>query len=626
MQPGIPGAAVPDAPEPFSTTPERDELKARYAAAVGGGSRLLAWWLMLIVVLAVVVVQEIRDRERRTRLLAGEVTHAQERSREARREMGLLYDRIGRGVLDRIQCDSAVLRAPPVPSDDDDVRCTPDPAGDRAVWTAHLAYDTALLDVVRQLQPAEVLEEGADAGRMSDSLRAIATRVRRESGDTVRRYPETFPRTVPLPGVGRVPDPAVRGWADDFRSFDLSRIARQLERYHAGYARYNRARAGIQPEIDRIRRLSAEEQSLPTPFGGFNVDPRFALLGLAAAALLTYVAFLRRGVQARESALAYAAGSGGEPIAPPPGAPAWLFGGQRELPHAVGWSGREAARKRGIATLLHGAWVLVIGWLVREVLVLEASRVLQFRFGRWAGYALAVGLFAAAAFAIFQLLPRAWRRHTPSASPGTMRRRQFLAAIAASAAAVALGGAWWLRSGTRRARPGIPAADLAGEEIDWWYVNPRTGVVHCEPVCEDHVAGLEPLNGFDPGTERALVLHRGREALTLEALAMAAAEAGRRDAAIQRLQQALEYEPHSFRLYDALVKLFGAPDGKDYGRILPLLQGGLEKARSLPQRRREKAVDGFELRIRRVEERRREAQKRYEQRMEWLRSQLEPVG
>jgi tetratricopeptide (TPR) repeat protein len=646
---------------------ERSELKARYGAAVTSGTRLLSWWLLLIVVLALVVEQQIRNRARATELLSADIATAQTHSRAARRAMGLAYDGIGTGFRELLRCDSVAIH-PRRRAADEMTRCLSRIPADSAAWTGYLEWDAALLASAQHWPPGTLAQGRADSAVVMDSLRAIAGRARAESGDTVRWRRPTFPATIRFPpeyddvskqmedsvpvAESNLPARAVvrREMAltsfrtgtdprEGYRRDNLSAIARDLDAYGAAYKKFVREQSEIQPAIIRIQELAKEEQALPTPFGGFNLDPRLALLGLAAAALLTYLVFLLRGVQARAMACRYFQ-SAGESVVPPPGAPAWIFGGDSTLGTAVGWSRKEWSRNRGIAILVHACWLGVVLWLVRDSLAWDVSNAVRFPSGRFTAHVLALGLAFAFLFAALQLRPR---RAPSFAAPRADRarrlgRREFLYTAGLVVAAAAVGALVWVRvrSQMRRVWPALDGKALTTAQPSWWYVNPRTGVLHCEHVCGDHIEGLEPLTAAMADgvwdTKRPLPLHRGKEALVLESLAVGALRDGKKDLAVQHLERAIEYAPTSYRLYDRLVRLFGSADNPQYEKILPLLQRGLEGTSSLPEPLQAKVREAFTIRIQRVAARKHDAAERYKDRQK-LRQQyevgpemLEPVG
>lgn len=636
----------------------RAELKARYGAAVTSGDRLLTWWLLLILVLALVVEQQIRDRARTTELLSADIATANAHSREARREMGIAYDRINAGFRELLRCDSAVVH-PRRRAANEMTRCVAGVRDDSVTWSRYLEGDARLLASIQHWQPSTLAKGKDDSATVRDSLRAIAHRARVDSGDTVPWQFPTFPATLsfssdsagelepPIVPASRLPDetgiprtttvaavePDELDGPEFHRSTNLSSIARELDAYGAAYRKFVREQSEIQPAIERIQALAKVEQTLPTPFGGFNLDPRLALLGLTAAALLTYLGFLWRGVQARDMAQRYFEGVG-EPVVPPPGAPAWIFGGEPALGRAVGWSREKWLRKRGIAIVVHACWLGVILWLVRDSLAWDASKAVRFPGGRFTAHVLAAGLALALLLTVLQLRPRRAPSGAESAGRRLGRREFFRLAGRGGLAVAVVGTSVWtlVRVLRRRLRPALDGKALTAAQPDWWYVNPRTGVLHCEPVCGDHIEGLQQLTTAvrvgEWDATRALPLHRDKEALVLESMAEGALRDGNRDLAIEHLERAIGYAPDSFRLYDRLVRVFGTADQPQYERILPLLQQGLENTSSLPEPLRARARAGFEMRIQRVAARRRKADESYRFRQELRRweTEGEPVG
>ncbi len=614
----------------------RSELKARYATAVASGNRMLTWWLVLLFVLAVVVEQQIRDRQVKTDELKRDLRSAHESGRAARKEMGLAYGKVHGTVQGMIRCDTSAIRTALRGVDGGkEPICTAGPES-LSAWWGRFHADTSLLRAMVAFEPSRLARRYADTVEVTDSLAAMARRlgVPLDGRGALHTFPasldgggappEPVSRSDGVPLLAR-PDPAVSGEAAgpggaavqpaaapeppapdalrsdaaDARRTEVSALAAHLLAYRAAFDKYARARSGVSASVAELKKLSAEQQSLPTPFGGFNLAPRLALLGLAAGALATYLVFLRTAAEARRIALRYHA-QAGEPISTPPGAPAWVYGGDPGLPASVGWSDDALPGVRWRALLAHGAWIAIATWLVFDVQTLEASEALRIPLGRFAGPALMAVLLLAVALATLAFRgPRMVRPDVGGGSPRGLSRRTFVASTAAAVLAGALGLAWLVARGwaARKApKPSLDLGELVATRPGWWFVNARTGAVHCEPLCGGHLGGSAPLRQNHPLAPGArLHLHEGKEALILEAVSLAVVRSGDVAGAIRWLQKAIEFEPFSYRLYDRLVRLFGTT--RQYHRIVPLLESGLARTDSLSEAARKKARAEFQRRI-----------------------------
>ena len=296
-------------------------------------------------------------------------------------------------------------------------------------------------------------------------------------------------------------------------------------------------RAKIAAAGERIRKAEATKQSIPTPLGNFEIDPRLALVGMAFAALAAYIFFnlsaRRARVLARQLAESLPRPERQEHALP---IPTWFF------------SNVESVREMSIqpptpaaAAVFHAAWLGLAMIICCEVERHDAAHVL--RVGAHTVEA-SLGVIGAVAFAlcIDFLVPRAaaLREEELSRLMHTrLDRRQVLAAGVVVAAAIPL-GVLLLRRRPRKGTP-MPHAVCAAEVRVPIYLHPRSalegntigdvlhprpekkdwkwnltaharrGVVHHVEVCSRHL----PKAVHRTHARDEAVVHRGWEAAIL---------------------------------------------------------------------------------------------------------------
>jgi hypothetical protein len=283
-----------------------------------------------------------------------------------------------------------------------------------------------------------------------------------------------------------------------------------------------RYRTNIEAAGERIRKAEATKQSIPTPLGSFEIDPRFALVGMAFAALAAYIFFnlsARRAlVLARQFAESLPRPERQEHALP---IPSWFFSNVEPV--------REVAIQPptvATAAVFHAAWLGLALVLCCEVKRHDASHVL--RVGAHTIEVL-LGVVGVVAFAlcIDFLVPRAAALREEGLSRlmrTRLDRRQVIAAGVIAMAAVQLG----VLLRRRRQRKGSPMPDavfaaevrvpiylhLRPQNKDWkWNLtaHARRGVAHHIEVCSRHLPKTS--HRIHPRDEA--VVHRGWEAVVL---------------------------------------------------------------------------------------------------------------
>jgi hypothetical protein len=298
-------------------------------------------------------------------------------------------------------------------------------------------------------------------------------------------------------------------------------------------------RAKIEAAGERIRKAYATKQSIPTPLGNFQIDPRLALTGMAFAALLAYIFFnlSARGARmiARELADSLAPSERHEHAVP---IPSWFFTRFESV--------REMSIQpstRAVAALLHAAWLSLALIICFEVWRREASHTLVLGRSHAVETSLAVIGVVAFALCIDFLIPRAaaLREERLSRLLRTrLDRRQVIGAGIFGAAAVTFGVLRLRRrhpkgsplpDAVRAAEVSVPIylrkrSELEGETIgdvlyppqtqkkDWksnLTMHARTGVVHHIEVCSRHL----PKPAYRTPAREDAVVHHGWEAAVL---------------------------------------------------------------------------------------------------------------
>ena len=295
-------------------------------------------------------------------------------------------------------------------------------------------------------------------------------------------------------------------------------------------------------------------QSIPSPFGNFDLNPRLALLFIALATALTYITLLE-------------------------GARRLLVSGatREEMPSFPYLLARRAmevkdGRRTFGSIVLHAAWVALV-----VVMAIACWRFMAYHeamFVDWRAVRIAVDAAACLVVALFVgCLVTAWcsvpapvRTRLKKLQPG---RRTILITALVAVAGVAVRRCLVSAKKNPRPRPShLPERieHLEGDGPSHYLVrypyvqNRKTLVAHHPDICAHHL----PNEANRRPALRSALLHRGREALFLERLAGYDDDGSQ----IAYLQQAISHAPLSIHLYDKLVRAYGRE--KKYDQIEPL--------------------------------------------------------
>ena len=320
------------------------------------------------------------------------------------------------------------------------------------------------------------------------------------------------------------------------------------------------------------QQLRAAKKSIPTPFGGFDIDSKIALVGLAWATLLTYLMFLVSVRRIRFLAQSFAARHPGAQLALASPAPFWIYPLPPGLDETLRRSVDERLQCRTLSLVLHVTWIGAAAWLAFECDRWQAASAIRFDARALGLPGAQVVLFAALAIAVIAGIAI----NGPWPADFKPSKRRFLWVAGPSVVALALGG---LTLAYRRiGRPGAHAfSPLSSRGLPTdrdLFVNPHTLVVHHSGACRRHLHSSGVVLATSAQLETGH-LHRGYEIGILTAVARARATVD--DSAAERLLlQAVKLSPLSLHLYDALARIYGRQ--RRYAEIQSILQNGLKEA------------------------------------------------
>lgn len=346
---------------------------------------------------------------------------------------------------------------------------------------------------------------------------------------------------------------------------ELAELRRLLLDYPAQYAlharTWTRANDGKAARLQEIAQLQRQSASLPTPFGGFDVLPSLALIGLAIGAFICLIGFYVNAFRLKSLAREALHEHGHIAITTPLSAPFWLATFDRSLDAVFGWT--HPARKVAASVLLQLIWIGLIALLTAQCLRWHAADAVLF-----AGSANTVMLLYA--FTICAGLLAAWYLADPAGVANTPGRRRVLkisGGVLASVAYVGIVGldfGWWTRR--RRKTRGVCAATgvEVGSMAAAFVANRRTGTLHHQRGCANHLPALVNrvfIKANDPKNV-AYCLHRPGAALALLARHEMSPDALKKpsfsaDKCFALVRRSLELNPHNVRLHDLAVKRFG---------------------------------------------------------------------
>jgi hypothetical protein len=340
-------------------------------------------------------------------------------------------------------------------------------------------------------------------------------------------------------------------------------LAEILRKYRSQPAILFAQRQKLDKIAAAVETTTTATQSIPSPFGSFDLNPRLALLFIALATALTYIVLtigsrrLLRGL-------------------PRPGT----------LPtFAYALSDKKSVFTSSFfgSILLHAAWMALAGWIAIECTRRKAYEVSKFVDGRIAKTSVEIGVIVV--IALFVLLVIIVRSKAAAATKTRLAsfrpsRRAMLATtgVALAGTAVALAVRKRLAGENPRPRSSYFPQSISSMDTErpsglvmWGYVrNLKTLTAHDEAICARHL----PKEANRGPALRGDRIHRGKEAQVFEALAL---DFGSRSARIDYLLQAISYAPFSIHLYDRLIRALGTM--KRYDEIEPLFDDAIRRTR-----------------------------------------------
>jgi len=543
-------------------TATAETLEREFASAITRVYTVTATALIAGIILTVIISQQMREHEARVDVIGRE-------AKKFRRHEAALSHQLRNSAVRHTTSAEGPANArlskftPPLP---ERVAATPEARKERLgeieklLARADKIVDDARAVVVAAEAAAEKAEKAAaeKAKVAAEKARAAAEKAAKKRG----RKPELVAmlRREPM----RPPkDPDVVAAESAFREAArkleyLQFYRAQLAQYQTTYAEASTLAARIEAHAEEVKRLRESKQSLPTPFGQFDVSPRFGLIGVLVGLIGAYLYSVSVATKARRIATIYCTQNVDGAITRGLPAPDWLATLRgADLSRTFGWYGNHDSRRFRSAAI-HVVWVALFAFLSIEIYrwnawedVLLAPRAIVVIL---TGLAVLTGVAATAAFltdttdALYNKLPF------------NGSRRRFIAVTGtATGAALALLFVQ-LRHWPKRKQHPVPrttVAELGDFDRAMLVVNEKTrglvhrkkpGVVHHLDVCSGHLrrrAETVPIEGDD-------VLHTQCRVAILTALTKEKENLGGDTQSLAML--ALGIAPISIHLYDALMR------------------------------------------------------------------------
>ena len=369
------------------------------------------------------------------------------------------------------------------------------------------------------------------------------------------------------------------------------RLVKNLSEYGNKYRRFIDLTRELFSLTEQSQTLKSAKNSIPTPFGNFDIAPRLALLGLTYATILAYFSFYGGVRRIRKLASDYSTATG-------------------EVVHipAPFWSPNPAPTHKGeilLSVLVHVVWLATAIWLTAEcVFNWTATKVLAFDYRPFWQYLLIALLVATVIAALWLFLPQRFKAffHTHEGANGStvrFNRRRFVGVgIAGGLGLLTFGVYRFLRTKA----PSLPQKALAeftaSPELVKWIQRQKNKkqnqVIHHADVCSDHL----PADHNRMKNIEGQRVHVGYQARIFEALGVQArndmltaiqekrtdgfnrdkfSEAGlaQGEMAIAYFKKAIDVSPLSIHLYDRLRRVYGSLER--YDEIQKLYSDGLNR-------------------------------------------------
>ena len=369
------------------------------------------------------------------------------------------------------------------------------------------------------------------------------------------------------------------------------RLVKNLSDYGNKYRRFIDLTRELFTLTEQSQTLKSAKNSIPTPFGNFDIAPRLALLGLAYATILAYFSFYAGVRKIRRLASDYSSASG-EVVSIP----------------APFWSPNPAPTQKGkilLSMLVHVVWLSAAIWLTVEcVFTWAATKVLAFDYRSFWEYLLIALLLATIIAGVWLFLPQHFKGffHGEGGADGStvrINRRRFIGAGIVGAVGLLTFGVYRF---LRTKAPSLPRKALAeftaNPEIVTWIQRQKNKkqnqIIHHVDVCADHLPADHNRTNVIAG-ERVHVSYQARifEEFGKQAQKrmLSAVEERRKDKfsrdkftesglaqaelAIAYFKKAIDVSPLSIHLYDRLRRVYGSLER--YDEIQKLFSDGLSR-------------------------------------------------
>lgn len=385
---------------------------------------------------------------------------------------------------------------------------------------------------------------------------------------------------------------------------ELNLTIRVLERLQQELSSLKEAKGDIKKTITSIQgdlktHDAEDEQSIPTPFGTFDIHPRLGLLLLSVASVAAYVTFAAAESRATRALVRVARAD--KQVENRPDLPFWLFPLSPAVPSE--WRRGTTCSLGQIAGIaLQSLWLTFGLWLVLECTGWNRIEPLWYTSSRPLTALLWTGISIQAALTLHWIfrgvLPRISEPldSTIRSLRSGVTRRRFLT-IAGGTLIVVAGGRWLWSIAKRQQLLPVPSEELV--------INTMTETVHHRRLCAGHLPHSRHQTVITGGV-RPEKLHKSRKAAIYQALAGASSN----NMAATYLEAAIKISPTSIHLYDQLTRLYGSQ--RRYEEIDRLLAAGIERSQRelkgdglTPSRRRtlQRAITNLEERTGRVKKR-----------------------
>lgn len=609
----------PESPAPKD--PRLEQLRRVFADARTSGARILSISLPVLIIGAALVEQELREQHLRVGELAGRIDRAIRAQARSAQEVRVSEGR-GRDAVNRARMADAIARS--IQEDS-----LPDVARAKSSWKALNDYEQAIL---KRWDEVASVERQGDASNSAlpaafqllevectcDSLRLTKGEVQTEE-QSIEPAPAIDTRRRSNRAIAFIE-------TDEYRGDSVQRRVRKLDdqvrlrndatsdadhewsKRMVARARRDSLVKLATNQTETLRSLLRQRQrSIPTPFGSFAIDPRIALWGVLLIALLLHqqlIRLSRNAVTAARQSTGMATGGIADDSAP-----FWIYSADRRADQALGWDARGAAQAAISAWGLHLFWLALSALLLIDGIRWRTSSLVLPPFGAFVDVIATVLLLVSLVLAARHLLSgHASDTDAELTEDALLNRRTFLGA--ALVVIASLSGASW-RGLLRRVRPSarsvkvtINVSELPGHAF---IRNSRTGVVHFEPLCRDHLGAIrdkEPLERWSaqfepicpaPKVFHGVRLHAGSAATVLEGMALAALRCDRTADAIRYLEQARAIAPSNVRIYDQLVRLHRR--ARNFDQVWRLHRQGLSHALAVAHLEGPQLVAAFRTRI-----------------------------